>query len=477
MNRQYINTNKGLIVTALSILLSVILFLIYGADLMFDEFEHLRAGYLVSIGFHPYKDFFEHHHPLLWYLWAPLLKYLPHNQILLFYLSRALTTLFSLIGVYYIYQTANRFFGGKKIAIYTLVVYFSFYFAQTMAVVFKPDAFMWCFYLCGLYYFFCFIATKELKHLCIASSAFTVSFLWLQTAVFLILPIVLSAFYLLYKDKKLFKKYLYASIPAIIILSIFLTFIHLTSGIMPYIQRNWILNANLSNFVRYPDLFLPKFLIFILIGYIAYAYQIKKHQATIYTHIIALCFTFSFVKNVIYLSSPPRYFLSEALAIAFLLAPIIPQLPNIAKNYLMAALVVFNIFNIATSLLFLPNKPYLEQIKLFTKNENTLVYPPLFNIYTPHFPFYWFFTALETGDNLLFRDHSTFDSTKHIHNHKILYIVISTDTSTKPVSTQSNDKSYEIANQKNSINSEMLINDYELIRNNPLIIYKRKSDL
>ena len=31
-----------------------------------DDIEHLRATYFVSSGDIPYRDFFDHHHPLLW---------------------------------------------------------------------------------------------------------------------------------------------------------------------------------------------------------------------------------------------------------------------------------------------------------------------------------------------------------------------------------------------------------------------------
>ena len=48
-------------------LIGVICALIFGRFVISDNFEHLRASYLVSIGYMPYLDFFEHHHPLLWY--------------------------------------------------------------------------------------------------------------------------------------------------------------------------------------------------------------------------------------------------------------------------------------------------------------------------------------------------------------------------------------------------------------------------
>ena len=36
-----------------------------------DNVEHLHSSWLIWQGYQPYKDFFQHHNPLLWYLSAP----------------------------------------------------------------------------------------------------------------------------------------------------------------------------------------------------------------------------------------------------------------------------------------------------------------------------------------------------------------------------------------------------------------------
>ena len=50
-----------------------------------DEFEHLHASWLVSIGKIPYVDFFEHHNPLMWYITSPLF-YIYENNVNIYYL-------------------------------------------------------------------------------------------------------------------------------------------------------------------------------------------------------------------------------------------------------------------------------------------------------------------------------------------------------------------------------------------------------
>ena len=38
-----------------------------------DNVEHLHSTWLISQGKIPYKDFFQHHNPLLWFVFSPLL--------------------------------------------------------------------------------------------------------------------------------------------------------------------------------------------------------------------------------------------------------------------------------------------------------------------------------------------------------------------------------------------------------------------
>lgn len=54
----------------------IVLCLFFTSTALFDDLEHLRASYFVSQGYIPYRDFFEHHHPLIWYVFAPIIKFL-----------------------------------------------------------------------------------------------------------------------------------------------------------------------------------------------------------------------------------------------------------------------------------------------------------------------------------------------------------------------------------------------------------------
>ena len=88
------------------------LVILYGAIFsgfqIVDEFEHLHASWLISIGQLPYRDFFEHHHPLLWYVSAPIVS-LFYNNVIIFYIMRGVGFLVSFITLIYIYKIALFF--------------------------------------------------------------------------------------------------------------------------------------------------------------------------------------------------------------------------------------------------------------------------------------------------------------------------------------------------------------------------------
>ena len=89
-------------------ILFVIWTLFYSSIIVSDDVEHLRAAYFVSLGEVPYRDFFEHHHPLLWYVFAPIVKHFSNLLRLLFF------AIFALYVMCYTHECSLRIFLLKK---------------------------------------------------------------------------------------------------------------------------------------------------------------------------------------------------------------------------------------------------------------------------------------------------------------------------------------------------------------------------
>ena len=80
-----------------------------------DTLEHIHCSWLVYANFVPYKDFFQHHNPLLWYMFAPFVglhaKGLDDTIITASVLSAAIIV--SFINYLYLYLITKRFFTDK----------------------------------------------------------------------------------------------------------------------------------------------------------------------------------------------------------------------------------------------------------------------------------------------------------------------------------------------------------------------------
>ena len=152
-----------------------------------DEFEHLHASWLVSAGKVPYKDFFEHHNPLLWYLSAPLVSLFYDNAVI-FYVMRGVSAGISVLTLFFIYKTvllyASRSGAWLAVALTLGNIITVYNFSQ-----FRPDTFMNCCFIIGIYYWFCYMKSRQLKSLVLSFLGFTFSALFLQKISLLLIAV------------------------------------------------------------------------------------------------------------------------------------------------------------------------------------------------------------------------------------------------------------------------------------------------
>lgn len=163
-----------------------ILFLQFIASFRFsllnDDSEALHVGWLIKNGMIPYIDFFEHHHPLAYYLIAGLLSikesiFLPKVFFFLIYLLN----LFILWKIVTILNLEK-----KQKLIYIFLVSSTQPFVWSHFFL-RPDVLMAFFCFLALYFYF--LSTK-FNHLSFLTGVFLFfSFLSLQTAIFFIFSI------------------------------------------------------------------------------------------------------------------------------------------------------------------------------------------------------------------------------------------------------------------------------------------------
>jgi hypothetical protein len=95
-----------------------------------DNVEHIHATWLISQGKVPYRDFFQHHNPLIWYLFSPLFKLLP-NAITLLDVAHTIALIAGFLTFFVVYKICFRFFASKLSSVISVItlcpVYFYIY--------------------------------------------------------------------------------------------------------------------------------------------------------------------------------------------------------------------------------------------------------------------------------------------------------------------------------------------------------------
>lgn len=426
MQNGLISTYKAFIFLLVLNFIGIITTLIFNDTIILDELEHLRASYFVSLGEMPYRDFFEHHHPLIWFTFAPIISILPHNIIFTLYTAKILAFLFSIGSTFLIFKIAQRFLGGKFSAILTLNFYFLYFTTWYSFSIFKPDTFMRFFYLLGIYNFFIYFEEKKLKNLIFCAIAFVISFLYLQTIAFSILPLVLPFIYILHKNKLIWKDFAKACvIPIIIILSVITWFYF--SGIWDrYFELNWIYNSYLFEVIHsHTPSILPIFSIEIILAYISMGFiYFHKKQNNIF-NIICILFVCECIQRLVFPAVYPHYLVLLLLFSSFIIGY---ALNMVKKKWIFKIsfiiLILSAIFNFIT-IYITSGKATRNYLKEFDKNPNASTVNfdvSYFNVYAPKYSYYWFYPNFEYIDNAMFNTLPDYDINEIIRKHKPMFI-------------------------------------------------------
>ena len=187
-----INTQKNILIQLVyAFIFAWMIFCVFSISLLYpinpDEREHLYATYLITQGQVPYIDFFEHHHPLLWYISAfPLLIFGEHAYI--WYVLRIIQALILCFTSLYIYKIMLLLKVKHSGALLSVLIYLCFDIVRITGIEFRPDSLMVLFFVMGYYYFYSYLLKNIRKDLYLTYLCFFMSFLALQKSVILFVP-------------------------------------------------------------------------------------------------------------------------------------------------------------------------------------------------------------------------------------------------------------------------------------------------
>jgi len=271
-----------------------------------DNIEHIHSSFMVAIGQVPYRDFFQHHNPLLWYLFAPLAKLFAYNttiaEIVCF-----LSFLIFLKSLVYVYRICAEFLTDKFWALLAAAaVAVPEY--KLFAIDFRPDNYMIFCLIGGIYYFFSYLRDKRQLQLSAAFAWFFVSFLFAQKALFPLFCLGLCVLYFLYKKEIAWKAFSKALIlPAIGGLG-FLYYLYHYDMVELYYLSNYTFNLNLvEGFELHRVAAFPRaILIWVCLGFAGVAAALVR--GNVYWRVLVFLFVTEFVQRRFYFSPYVYYY-------------------------------------------------------------------------------------------------------------------------------------------------------------------------
>lgn len=241
--------------------LNVVLLILAGLQLVYagyffyngyyvqDHAEHLHAAWLVWTGEVPYRDFFEHHNPLLWWILAPVVALFYLNPLIL-YVARLITVAAFILFVAGFYRICRQFLKISAQAV-VLAFIFLFGFREYIGDVLelRPDFFMWAAFIWGVYFYFGYLASSQQKMLNYAMILFVAAFLFLQKILVQEAVIGCHLLWMVYRRKIAFKAVLRALVVPVCLLGCFLFYLFYTNSYYIYFILNYDLNTWMPQFM------------------------------------------------------------------------------------------------------------------------------------------------------------------------------------------------------------------------------------
>lgn len=241
----WIYRGKFLIVT-IFLLLFFLGYFVFNRTIHLDEFEHLHTSWKISQGQTPYVDFFQHHHPLLWYLNLPLILIF-EDSISTIYAMKCLALLMNLSLAFVTFLISKELTNSRKAGIIAVIILLSFAMYTEKSIENRPDIPQVIFCLLCYYMFLLYQKKKCVTYLIFSGLFWSIGFLFLQKALLFLLPIGLVMIWLTIIKEFNVKSLLIFGVAAITPFFLYLTW-HIWEGTLSdYTLFNWVINLDRKN--------------------------------------------------------------------------------------------------------------------------------------------------------------------------------------------------------------------------------------
>jgi hypothetical protein len=186
----FLATRRGKLLFGLLVVLALLtLSLSINRAFWDDEIEHVHAAWYVHNGQVPFRDFFEHHHPLLWFLLAPLLSLLGEGLAVLA-AARLLMLLMAAAIAWLTWRIARRAGGDAEAGLLAVAILFANFMFMPCVMEVRPDVPMLLLALAAVERLLAHAREGRLRQLLAAAFLASLSFLFLQKSLFLVAAMI-----------------------------------------------------------------------------------------------------------------------------------------------------------------------------------------------------------------------------------------------------------------------------------------------
>jgi len=334
----------------LTIIALVILFwFTYTFVLLGDEREHLTSSYLIYNGQRPYIDFFEHHHPLLWYVFLPVLHFF-QNSGEVWYAIRTFSLVLIFINTFVVFKVSYLIVPNKTFSWLAALFSICSHVVFVAQISFRPDTLMSLLLFSGLYFFLKYLKERHDWLMYTAFVFFFFSFMALQKALLFLFFVALLMLYLIVKKELslglIFKALI---VPAILFLG-YLFYLYQTQALKDYFELNYLLNIKANYRFTY-DI---KETIWFWLGNTLAVVMLVTNRSKFLKYLSFLCICFSVI--LIMLGTFVQYWIPLYSLLAIISAYTVFRLKDSLRLIVMAVIVISTASN---------NLPYIEDQKNF----------------------------------------------------------------------------------------------------------------
>ena len=310
-----------------------------------DNVEHIHATWLVANGFVPYRDFFQHHNPLLWYIFAPLMALIekPVDILIILDAAHAIAIICGLGAFYVVYKTSKSFFSTQYATLLSILLLCPPYY-DIYCFNYNPDTFMALFFAMGLYFLFTYWQTKKRKTIVLSFAFFFIAILFTQKILTILAPLGVISLYVFYKEKIPLKDILCALIfPALGTIG-FLGYLYHENALNLYWQSNFVFNVRMQDYYgnrKIDVLDHNVFWLSVSLALISILTQWKK--ADLNFKVISVLFVLELLQRCFYFAIAPYYMLPLMIFTVYLNSVLIEKLAN-KSIYLVYILLAVSVY-------------------------------------------------------------------------------------------------------------------------------------